>query len=354
MRHPFRRFRGLQWRLTLSYTLVTLLAILALEATVVALLLWRYGSEQSSGNLPRIALGVLVSAVLLTPVFGLLGTLFGYAWTRWLTGRLRRLSDIVDAWGRGDLEVVARDTSDDEIGQLARKLNRMAEQLQMLLETRRELAIVQERQRLARDLHDAVKQQVFATAMQLGAAQAVVDDDPGAARDLIVGAEQLVNQTQQELTTLIRELRPAALTDKGLAAALAGAVDDWSRRTKIAAELRVQGERETPLIVEQALFRVAQEALANVSRHSRATSIEVRLAWDLDGLTLTVTDNGRGFDFEGVDGKGLGLSSMRERVEAIGGAFSIGSTSRGTRVEARVTLVRAGVLSAGTGREPHE
>lgn len=352
--HLFRGFRGLRWRLTLSYTLVTLLPILALEATLATigiLLLWRYGSEELSENIIRIVSGVLVSAAVLTLVFGLLGTLFGYAWTRWLTGRLRSLADTVDAWGRGDLEATVRDAADDEIGQLARRLNLMAEQLRTLLETRQELAILKERQRLARDLHDAVKQQVFATAMQLAAAQAVVDNDPGAARDLIAAAEQLVHQTQQELTTLIRELRPSALTDKGLAAALADTVDDWSKRTKIGAEVRVQGERETPLAVEQALFRVAQEALANVARHSGATTVDVRLAWDPGGLTLAVADNGRGFDVKRVDGKGLGLSGMRERLEAIGGTLGVGSTSRGTRLEARITLQHPRPVAAGNRGE---
>ena len=356
MHHLFRR-RGLRWRLTLSYALVTLLPILAPEAalaTAVTLLLWRYGSEELSKNLIRIAGGLLVSAAVLALVFGLLGTLFGYAWTRWLTGRLRRLTDAVDAWGRGDLEAVVRDASDDEIGQLARRLNRMAEQLRTLLETRGELAVVEERQRLARDLHDAVKQQVFATAMQLGAAQATLDDDPGAVRDLIAGAAQLVSQTQRELTALIRELRPAALTDKGLATALADAVDDWSKRTRIGAEVRVQGERETPLAVEQALFRVAQEALANVARHSGATAVDVRLAWDPDGLTLAVADNGRGFDVTRADGQGLGLSSMRERIAAIGGTLSVGSTPRGTRLEARVASQHSGLVAAGKREESHE
>jgi len=250
--------------------------------------------------------------------------------------------------------VVVRDASDDEIGQLARRLNRMAEQLQILLETRRELAIVEERQRLARDLHDAVKQQVFATAMQLGAVQAVIDTDPRAARDILAEAGQLVNQAQQELAILIHELRPAALTDKGLTMALSAAVDDWSRRTRIAAEVRVQGERATPLAVEHALFRVAQEALANVVRHSGATTVDVRLAWDPGGLTLAITDNGRGFDVQRVDGKGLGLSSMRERIEAIGGTLSVGSTSRGTRLEARVTLQLPGLVAAGKRGETHE
>lgn len=125
--------------------------------------------------------GILISGIVLTLVFGLLGTLFGYAGTHWLTGRLRLVADGVDAWGRGDLEVVARDVSDDEIGQSVR------------------------------DLQDAVKQQVFATAMQLEAAQAVLETDPSAARELLFAAERLVSQAQGERIPLIADCTQAAV-----------------------------------------------------------------------------------------------------------------------------------------------
>jgi NarL family two-component system sensor histidine kinase LiaS len=278
----------------------------------------------------------LLGSILLTVIFGLLGTLFGFMWVRWLTRRLHVLTGAVEAWSRGDLDVVARDATDDEIGQLARQLNTMAEQLRALLEARQALAIVEERQRLARDLHDAVKQQVFATAMQVGAAQALLDRDPDAAKEHLTQAERLATDAQQELTGLIRELRPVALVDRGLVGALDEHARDWSRQTGISAEVRAQGTRATPLAVEQAIFRVVQEALANVARHSRATQVEVRLAWEGDSLAVSVADNGRGFPVERARGKGMGLTSMRERIEALGGTLTVESGSAGTCVSARV------------------
>jgi NarL family two-component system sensor histidine kinase LiaS len=280
----------------------------------------------------------LLGAIVLTIVFGLLGTLFGYVWVRWLTRRLRVLTGAVDAWSRGDLDVVARDASDDEIGQLARQLNNMAEQIRGLLEARQALAVVDERQRLARDLHDAVKQQVFATSMQVGAARALLDRDPDAAREHLAQAERLATGAQQELTGLIRELRPVALVDKGLVGALEEYARDWSRQTGISADVRAQGTRATPLGVEQAVFRVVQEALANVARHSGAAAVDVHLAWDSDSLAVTVTDNGRGFSVDQATGKGMGLSSMRERIEALGGTLNVESGSTGTQVIARVAI----------------
>jgi NarL family two-component system sensor histidine kinase LiaS len=268
------------------------------------------------------------------------GVLFGFLIARGLTHRLRVLAEAADHWSKGNFAALARDTSGDELGQLARRLNQMAEQLQNLLETRQELATLEERNRLARELHDSVKQQVFATAMQVGAARALLDQNPEASKENLAEAEQLVRQAQQELTSLIRELRPAALEGKGLATALRDCVTDWSRQSHIPAEVRVRGERHLPLPLEQALFRVVQEALTNIARHSGAKSVEVDLVWKWNEVSLTVSDNGRGFNTAAANGKGLGLQSMRERVEALGGHLEVKSKpGSGTQVIARLTHV---------------
>ena len=276
-----------------------------------------------------IVLGVLVVGVIA-------GVLFGYFIARDLTRRLRALAGAADAWSSGDFDVLVTDSSGDELGQLAHRLNQMAFQLQTLLQTRQELATLDERNRLARDLHDAVKQQVFATAMQVGAALALFDQNPAAAKARLIETDQLVRQAQQELANLIQELRPAALRNKGLAMALREYVGDWSRQNNIAAEVRVRGEQSMPLLLEQTMFRVTQEALANIARHSGATQVEVYLAWEGDQVTLSFSDNGRGFDPAALHAKGLGLRSMRERVEAIGGQLSVTSQPEvGTQVTVR-------------------
>jgi NarL family two-component system sensor histidine kinase LiaS len=267
---------------------------------------------------------------------GMAGVLFGYFIGRNLTRRLYALARAADAWSNGDFDVLVSDNSGDELGQLTQRLNQMALQLQTLLQTRQELASLDERNRLARDLHDAVKQQVFATAMQVGAALTFFDQNPPAAKASLIETDRLVRQTQQELTSLIQELRPAALEDKGLTTALREYINDWSRQNNIAAELRVRGEQSLPFLVEQTLFRVTQEALANIARHSDATTVEVYLVWAGDQVTLTLTDNGRGFNPATLPGKGLGLRSMRERVEAIGGHLNvISQLEGGTQVMVR-------------------
>jgi NarL family two-component system sensor histidine kinase LiaS len=193
--------------------------------------------------------------------------------------------------------------------------------------------VVDERNRLARDLHDSVKQQVYAISMQLGAARALLDAG-SQAYGPVTEAERLAQQAGVELTTLIRELRPPGLERKTLDTALHDYVAQWSRQNGIAADVKVDGARSIPVPGEDTLFRVVQEALANVARHSQARHVSVELAQQGDEIALVIEDDGAGFDMGRVE-KGVGLDSMRERLEAIGGRLDISSqASGGTKVMA--------------------
>ena len=269
-----------------------------------------------------------------------LGTLSGVVISSGITRRLRRITQATAAWSRGEFQVAVFDRSGDEVGQLAHDLNRMAGQLQTLLAARQELAVLEERNRLARELHDSVKQHVFANALLVRAARKLMSRDPDKAQAHLADAEQLADQAQQELIALIRALRPAAIADKGLAAALRDYASDWERRMGVAVEVRVQGARSTPLDLEETLFRVAQEALSNVGRHSDAQHVELYLAWSEEQLRLTIHDDGRGFDTEHSVGKGVGLASMRERIQALHGTLVVSSSDNGagTTVEAWLPL----------------
>jgi NarL family two-component system sensor histidine kinase LiaS len=281
----------------------------------------------------------LPSAIVLTIISTVIGTLFGVFVSRGLRRRVGHITTAADAWSQGDFTAQVPDAAGDELGALARHLNGMVDQVQTLLATRQTLAVVDERNRLARDLHDSVKQQIFATAMQLAAARALIATDPATAEQRLAAAQDLVSQAQLELTGLIGELRPAALGDRGLVAALSTLGEEWSRRSNIAFDLHTQGAQATPLVVEQTLFRVAQEALSNISRHSGATHADLHLAWASAALTCTIHDDGHGFD-AAANSKGLGLRSMRERVEALGGLFAVASTASGTRITIQVPLAQ--------------
>lgn len=267
------------------------------------------------------------------------GAVFGWLATRGLRKRLVNLSAASQAWSKGDFSVTPRDKSGDEIGELTRNLNGMAEQLQALIHTNDELARLEERNRLARDLHDTVKQQTYATRMQLTAAKNMLATDPKAATDYIETALNLNRETQQELKLIIDELRPAALQGKGLAQAMQEYAARWQEHTGIQVETSVSGDRSLPLDVEQALYRVLQEALSNIARHSEADRVGLSLNLTPDQATLIVADNGRGFDQDSVPASSYGLTGMKGRLSEAGGTLNVESTiSVGTTVTAEVQL----------------
>jgi signal transduction histidine kinase len=211
----------------------------------------------------------------------------------------------------------------------------LVEELKAAQQRLRELAVIEERNRLARDLHDSVKQQVFAVSMQLGAARTLLKEE-NPAYNPVTEAERLARQAGAELTTLIRQLRPPHLESKTLPEALQEYVTNWSRQNGIAVDLNVAGASSISLAGDETLFRVAQEALANVARHSHAHHVTVELANGEDESVLRVEDDGVGFELGRVE-KGVGLDSMRERLETIGGHLSISSGSpNGTRVMAAI------------------
>jgi NarL family two-component system sensor histidine kinase LiaS len=280
-----------------------------------------------------------ISVVIFALAAGIVGTVFGYFTARGLTGRLRRISSAANSLSRGDFSAFIQDRSADELSQLAQQLNRMAEQLQHLVQTKQNLATLEERNRLARELHDSVKQQVFASTMQIGAAKIVLDQHPETTREHLNEAEQLSRQAQSELASLIRELRPVSLLEQGLIPALEEYVADWSRQNDTEVEISVNEEGILPMEVEQALFRVTQEALSNVTRHSIAMKVEIQLHREDNEVILTISDNGKGFDLEAAEDQGMGLNSMHERMGALGGSFVVESEmGQGTRLTARCQI----------------
>jgi signal transduction histidine kinase len=211
----------------------------------------------------------------------------------------------------------------------------LVDELKETQEKLQELAVVEERNRLARDLHDSVKQQVFAISMQLSAARTALSETDQAYQ-CVTEAERLAQQAGAELTTLINALRPPGLESKTLANAIREYVDGWSRQNKIVSEMNIDATIFVNQQIEQALFRVLQEALANVARHSKADKLIIELKSDENAVTLTITDNGIGFDSKQI-AKGIGLDSMQERLIAINGKIEVTSEkSKGTRVVAKV------------------
>ena len=309
------------------------------DSVIIAFPIWDETHENVLGVLVGIgefptvksALGSIIpimgiSFLIFTIIAGIAGTIYGSVSARGLSTRLDRLSEGTHAWSQGEFTQRVEDTSGDEIGQLAYNLNQMAQELESLLDTRRELAHVEERNRMARDLHDSVKQQAFAASAQISTARKLLAQNPDKALENIEEAERLTNALRKELTNMIQDLRSPALEGKGLATALQEYSHDWSRQNEIELDIRLQGERPLPLDIEQTVFRIAQEALANVARHSKADKVEISLVYTSKELTCMIRDNGHGFDPVQAS-PGFGIRSMQERARALGSQFHLESAS---------------------------
>ncbi len=287
---------------------------------------------------PQISRQVGFILLFITLIAGVFGTLFGFMTARDLTSRLNSLGDSAQAWSQGDFSVLIDDPVSDELGHLGNTLNHMAVQLENLLDERQEISVIEERNRLARELHDSVKQQAFAASAQLATARVQMNPEAGTVVEHMDEAEKLINEVRRELTDLIRELRPVALQGVGLIPAIRKYAKESENQLGIPIEVRTQGVRSIPREVEKSLFRIIQGAISNVARHSQASQAEIHLVYHPDHITLKITDNGVGFDPEKMT-EGMGLRSIRERVELLNGKLAIESRNhKGTKITATCAI----------------
>jgi two-component system NarL family sensor kinase len=214
----------------------------------------------------------------------------------------------------------------------------------------RELAVLEERTRLAREIHDTLAQQLTAIVLQLEAAEAYAERSPGRAHTLVITARDLARSALQEARRSVWDLRPAPLEATGLVAALDREVRRWSQNSGIAGRLRAD-RLPSPLplapAAEVGLLRIVQEALSNAARHSGATTVDVAVARRDGALELTVQDDGCGFDAEvGPQPGSFGLVGMNERARLAGGSLEVSTApGHGTRVTARLPLGEAAAVA---------
>ena len=254
--------------------------------------------------------------------------LIGSAWflRRRVLTRVARIDAAAQAWARGDFAPHLADDSSDELGQLARDLNRMAADLKALFATRSQLATLEERRRLARDLHDTVKQKVFALSLQLAAARE--SGDPARLQLRLAEASALVEEIQRELSDQLRELREDAGAAEDLVPALQRRLEDFARRSGRAVDPELPEHLNLAPARTETLLRIVDESLANVWRHSEADRVSVSVRQQDRRLELTIADNGRGGARESASG--MGLTNMRQRANSLPDAkFSIHSPEGG-------------------------
>ncbi|MFK7697513.1 HAMP domain-containing sensor histidine kinase [Paenibacillus sp. HJGM_3] len=293
-------------------------------------------------------------SVLLLGIVVLLGGGYGL----WSSSRTRRrleiLGDSMLHLEKGNLSRAIPHLGDDEIGRLGVQLSRISTKweeqvssLQRLSTNNAELAekarlsaVVEERQRLARDLHDAVSQQLFAISMTATAVGRTLDKDFEKAKRQIALIEEMSSVAQSEMRALLLHLRPVHLEGKRLSQGLMELLQELQAKVPIDIAWDMDERIRLPKGIEDHLFRIVQEALSNTLRHSKATQMELKLLRPSDSIRLSIRDNGVGFELDEGKHASYGLQSIKERVNEIGGTVHfITAPGKGTRIEIRVPIL---------------
>lgn len=217
---------------------------------------------------------------------------------------------------------------------------RRGEQIAHLLSQQaQELAAFQERQHLARELHDSVFQALYGINLGVRSAKEALDSDPTEAIAPLEYVIALIEASLVEMRALIFDLRPESLANEGIIAALTKQVAVLRTRYKLVVDAQMEEEPLLSLKDKQILYRVAQESLHNIIKHAHASFVTLRLAEQDGELILDIRDNGRGFDPSGSFPGHLGLRSIHERVALLDGTYSIESAlSQGTHLHVRIPL----------------
>jgi signal transduction histidine kinase len=313
----------------------------------------------------RQAVASVTGQILLTTVLvSLVGVTFAGLLTWLLTRPVLELVDATRDVAKGNFGRQVRRWANDEVGVLTDAFNHMTVELSRLDELRQEREKLrrqllekviatqeEERKRIARELHDSTSQSLTSLIVSLRLMETNCSDPliQGQAQEL----RQIAAQTLDEVHSLALRLRPQVLDDLGLAAALERLVTEWQTRYKIPVDMFIHnGDQRLPEALETALYRIVQEALTNIARHSSsATTASVLIEARGQAVVAVIEDDGVGFDpGNGLDERQLGLLGMRERAELLGGRLTIESApGKGTSVFVEIPLNSAGGVSTNEG-----
>lgn len=349
-----KKLTSIRWRL-MQYTVWVCLGIAGL---FVGLFLSYYDlTFRSLFTINWFGVPFVIILLVLTLAAGLT---FGYLYGHGLKKRLETLANGIIRFQHGNYSYRIPHLGEDELGLMATYLNEMAERVEKQVASLQKLSsekaewdeqlkksvISEERQRLARELHDAVSQQLFAISMMTAAIRERMNDadDMNAVDDKvkkrIASVEKMAGNAQNEMRALLLHLRPATLEGKGLGEGLKELLAEFEAKQPMDIDWEITGIPDLSKGIEDHLFRIAQEGLSNVFRHSEATSVSVRLSARGQQLYLKIIDNGIGFDMKQSKPSSYGLQSIQERANEIGGVAEIISfPGKGTHVEVKVPIV---------------
>lgn len=261
-----------------------------------------------------------------------------------------RLSARMEVENGGAISQVEQSLNElaDKIDTQVKSLQRLVdENVQMNAKVKNE-AVTEERQRLARDLHDAVSQQLFALSMLASAAEKTIHSNPELAAENIADVSDIARKAQGEMRALLLHLRPVRLNNESLDKGLERLIHELDGKTMIHFEASIDPVSGLSKGVENHLFRLSQEALSNALRHSEATKVVLSLHEKDQLVVLTIFDNGQGFDPKQEKVASYGLKTMKERAEEIGGHFLLTThEGEGTSIHIRVPIHREASNSDG-------
>lgn len=339
----------LQWHIIHRMFLVGTLSALA------GMLLFSYGPQAINGWIGNLKIGywtMILLGGLLVPLALALG--YGLTTSYGIGKELAEINEAHNSLSRGNNQVRLSLPKFREFVETAEQFNQMAERTQKQVESLQRLVdenarliknaeaigSSHERKKIARELHDAISQQLFAISITLSAVKTIVLKDPEKAQGHLIQMESMIHQAQQELRALIMHLRPVSLNGTSFTEGLTQLLEELKAKHR-QIEIRWEIEKTPPLSpgVEDHLFRVVQEAISNVLRHSQAKRLELRLMVKNHRLLLFIEDNGIGFNTAHHKKSSYGIATMEERISEIGGRMDIYSVPKeGTRIEIRIPI----------------
>lgn len=349
---------NIQWRSVRMYLGVSFFVMGA-----ITLLLFFYYQLDPSLLLSSKWFGVPFFVILLM-ICVFIGFGSGYIFGNDLKNRLEKLIESILKFENGNFAYRLPALGDDEIGMVADQLNEMAKRVELQVASLQKLSneraewqiqmkksvVTEERQRLARDLHDVVSQQLFAISMMTSA---VLESTSGL-NDKIAKRMKLVEgmaaNAQNEMRALLMHLRPVTLEGKGLKEGLLDLLQEFKEKETLEIDWELEDIQHLSKGVEDQLFRIVQEALSNVFRHSKASKASVRLLMRNSQVQLKVIDNGIGFKMDDVKTSSYGLNSIRERASEVGGVAEIISfETKGTQIDVKVPIYKERSEKVDTG-----
>ncbi|WP_100406556.1 sensor histidine kinase [Bacillus solitudinis] len=342
-----KRMARLQWQFIRQSVLVTFITSL--------LLLFMITYEDPRGLLlvfdrQLVGIPVLMWVVLMIIITGFSS---GYIQADPIKKRIDLLLHGAARYGRGTFSHRMDLEGEDELAELAERLNQMAVHIEeqvaslqrlsseraQMQETVKKAAVTEERQRLARELHDAVSQQLFAISMMTAAIKQGFQNAGETTRQQMELVEQMANTAQAEMRALLLHLRPAHLEGKSLREGIRGLFEDLEQKQDMEIICEMDTDTSIPKGIEDQIFRLIQEAISNILRHAKATHVEFQLKQTSYELKVKIIDNGVGFHAEKVKQGSYGMQTMRERMNEIGGVLQVVSVpSKGTQIEAKVPI----------------